>query len=248
MAAMPERAGRFNAKGAILLGIVALGAGILLWWAGADLWHPHALKDRVGALVRDAGPWAPVVYVLIDAFAPFLLVGAIPLTIVGGALFGTAEGAALSLVGAMVGAAAAFLLGRTLGHDVLSRHAHGKVLAVKAGIEKEGWRFVAFLRLVPLLPFGVVNVALGTTDIGFAAFIVTSLITMTPGAIIYAYVGAAGRAAAAGADDTAQRIGIAIGLLALLSGIPAAIRYARYRRERDATSQEPTNRESPLPP
>ena len=239
---------RFDFKGTILLAAVAIGAGLLLWWAGSDLWHPHALKDRVGGLLQAAGPWAPLVFVLIYALAPFLLVGAIPLTIAGGALFGTAEGAGLSLAGAMLGAAAAFVLGRTLGHDIVSRHAHGKVLSIKAGIEKEGWRFVAFLRLVPILPFGVVNALLGTTDIGFGAFMLTSLVTMIPGSIIYAYVGAAGRAAAAGADDTAQRVGIALGLLALVSGIPAALRYARYRRSRDAISPEPTNRESPSPP
>ena len=245
---MPDRANRLNLRGALVIATVVLGAGTLLWWAGADLWHPHELKIRVAALLESAGPWAPAVYVLFYAFAPFLLVGAIPMTIAGGALFGAVEGCVLSLAGATLGAAVAFLLGRQLGHDFLTRHAHGKLLAVKAGIEKEGWRFVAFLRLVPLLPFGVANALVGTTDIGFAPFLITSFVAMVPGAAIYAYLGAAGRAAAAGDDGTAKKVGIALGLLALLSGVPAAIRYARYRREQDrATEASPVAPSIPAP-
>lgn len=221
-------------KALILLGIVVAGAAGTVAWAGADLWHPHALHTRLAALLASLGPWAPIAYVGLFCVAPFLMLPMIPMSLVAGALFGPTWGAVWNLVGATAGAALSFLLGRALGHEFVAKRAHGKVLLLKSGVEREGWRFVAFLRLVPIIPFGPSNMVLGATDLGFGVYLLASALAMAPGAAIYAYVGWAGSSAASGMEGLHTRIAIAVGLLLLLTGIPAAVRYARRRRLEDS--------------
>lgn len=218
---------------ALLVLVLIAGASATAWWAGDDLFQPQAMKERLGVVLAALGPWAPVVYILLYWISPFLFLPAIPLSLVGGALFGPVWGAIWGLIGSTGGACSGFIVGRAMGHDFVAKRAHGKILAVKAGIEKEGWRFVAFVRLVPLLPFGIVNLVLGTTEIRFWTYAITSMLSMAPGAFVYAYIGHAGRAAAGGAEGMTRTIGIAVGLLVLLSGIPAALRYARARKRAD---------------
>lgn len=221
----------------ILLAILAAGATGTMLWAGDDLTRPSDMKARLGALLEDLGPLAPIAYIGLYWVSPILFLPAIPMSLVGGFLFGPVLGGVYSLIGSTGGAAVSFLIGRAAGHDFVTKRAHGKVLAIKAGIEREGWRFVAFVRLVPILPFGVINLVLGTTDIGFWSYTITSLLAMAPGAFVYAYMGHAGRAAAEGARNLTWTFGIAVGLLVLLSGVPSAIRYARTRKRIDDVQQ-----------
>ena len=100
--------------------------------------------------------------------------------------------------------------------------------AIKAGVEREGWRFVAFVRLVPLLPVNLLNYAPGLTRLSIRTFAVTSWITMAPGALAYAYLGAAGREAVSGGPALVRTGGLALTLLAAVALLPALIR--RWRR------------------
>ena len=59
-------------------------------------------------------------------------------------------------------------------------------------METEGWRFVAFVRLVPLLPFAALNYALGLTRIPLWQYVIASYLAMLPGAAAYSYIGYAG--------------------------------------------------------
>lgn len=97
------------------------------------------------------------------------------------------------------------------------------------GVEAEGWRFVAFVRLVPLFPFNLANYALGLTRISFTAYLIASFICMAPGAIAYGWLGHAGREALAG-DASATRYGLmALGLLTAVAFLPRLIRRLRNR-------------------
>ncbi|HJY80918.1 MAG TPA: VTT domain-containing protein [Candidatus Binatia bacterium] len=95
-------------------------------------------------------------------------------------------------------------------------------------MEREGWCFVAFVRLVPLFPFNLLNYALGLTRLSVQTFAVTSFITMTPGALAYAYLGDAGREAVSGGPDLVQKGLLALALFAAVALLPSLIR--RWRR------------------
>ena len=96
-------------------------------------------------------------------------------------------------------------------------------------METEGWRFVAFVRLVPLFPFNLLNYALGLTRIPLAPYVLASLVCMLPGTFAYTWLGYAGREALAG-NDAALRYGlIGLALLAAIAFLPRLVRHLRVK-------------------
>jgi hypothetical protein len=111
--------------------------------------------------------------------------------------------------------------------DWVARKAGGRARQLIDGVEKEGWRFVAFVRLVPLFPFNLVNYALGLTRIRLRDYALASYLFMSPGALAYAYLGYAGREALGGADGVIQKGLVALGLLAAVAFLPRLLRRWR---------------------
>jgi uncharacterized membrane protein YdjX (TVP38/TMEM64 family) len=204
-----------------LVGLLAIGSG-LAWWT-RDQWTAEA----VVAWVEGLGVWGPLVFVGVYCLAPALFVPGAALTLAGGALFGPLLGALLSLVGATVGATVAFLIARYLAADWVEHRLGRRMHEIKAGVEREGWRFVAFVRLVPVFPFNLLNYALGLTRLSVRTFAVTSLLTMAPGALAYAYLGAAGREVVSGGPALVQKGLLALTLLAAVALLPVLIRHWR---------------------
>lgn len=209
--------------------LIVAGIAIAVLWAGLhrDELDPAALNAWLSGL----GLWAPVIYMaLYVAGAVVFLPGSL-FTLAGGALFGPLWGALLSLVGATIGAGIAFLVARYLAGNWVAQKAAGWLKRLVTGVEAEGWRFVAFVRLVPLFPFNLTNYALGLTRIGFLPYVVASFLCMAPGAVAYAWLGHAGRAALAG-DSSAIRYALpALGLLAAIVFLPRLL--GRFRRGGD---------------
>ncbi len=199
-----------------LLLLVAIVGAIL--WVGyhRDQLDPATLDNWLSGL----GVWAPIVYVLLFAVGTVVFLPGSLFALAGGALFGPVWGAMLNLLAATLGASIAFLIARYLAGDWVQRKSAGRLKRLIAGVEAEGWRFVAFVRLVPLFPFNLSNYAFGLTRIGFLPYVITSLVCMAPGAIAYTWLGHAGREALAG-EASAIRYGlIALGLLAAIAFIP----------------------------
>jgi uncharacterized membrane protein YdjX (TVP38/TMEM64 family) len=204
----------------LLLGI----AGAIAWGAfNRDRLDLEALDASLSAL----GLWAPVAYLgLYAAGAVAFLPGSL-FSLAGGALFGPVWGTVLNLSGATIGASVAFLIARYIAGGWVERTAGGRLKRLIGGVEAEGWRFVAFVRLVPLFPFNLTNYALGLTRIKFIPYVVTSFICMAPGALAYTWLGHAGREALSG-DTSAIRYGLlALGLLAAIAFLPRLLRRLR---------------------
>lgn len=177
--------------------------------------------------LTNLGLWAPVAHVLLFAAGTIVFLPGSLFALAGGALFGPVWGAALNLVGATFGASLAFLIARYLAGDWVKRKSGGHLKRLVDGVEKEGWRFVAFVRLVPLFPFNLTNYALGLTRIGFLPYVITSFICMAPGAIAFSWLGHAGQGALSG-DASAIRYGLyALGLLAMIAFVPRLIKLTR---------------------
>jgi uncharacterized membrane protein YdjX (TVP38/TMEM64 family)/rhodanese-related sulfurtransferase len=204
----------------LLLGLVAAIAFAIM---NRDRFDAAMLQ----AWVRDAGVLAPVVFMLIYAMATVLFLPGSVLTLVGGALFGPLLGTFYNLTGATLGAALAFLVSRYLASDWVAAKAGGRVRQLINGVEAEGWRFVAFVRLVPLFPFNLLNYALGLTKIRFVHYLIATYVFMLPGAIAYTWIGYAGREAVAGGEGLARKILIALALLAAVAFLPRLIAAMR---------------------
>jgi len=104
------------------------------------------------------------------------------------------------------------------------------------GVEQVGWRFVAFVRLVPLFPFNVLNYTLGFTRIKLLHYIIASYICILPAAITYTCLEYAGRETIAGGEGMMQKVLLALSILAVVSFIPRII--ARLREGPKLTVEE----------
>ncbi len=207
-----------------LLGLLLLAAiGLALFYR--DQLDAAVLEEWV----RSAGLAGPLLFMLVYAVAAVLFLPGSVLTLAGGALFGPVWGTLWNLTGATIGAALAFLGARYLGADWVEKRAGPRLKRLSDGVAAEGWRFVAFVRLVPLFPFNLLNYALGLTRIPFLAYLLATWVFMLPGAIAYTYLGFAGREAIAGGEGLIQKGLIALALLAAAAFLPRLVGKLRER-------------------
>ena len=190
------------------------------------------LRDRfdIAALqtwVEGAGAAGPVIFMAIYALATILFLPGSVLTLAGGALFGPLWGTLWNLTGATVGAGFAFLIASYLGGDWVMRRAGPRMTRLNAGVTAEGWRFIAFVRLVPVFPFNFLNYALGLTRIPFVPYLLATWIFMLPGAFAYTWLGYAGREALGSSDGMIRNILIALALLSAVAFLPRFVRKLR---------------------
>jgi uncharacterized membrane protein YdjX (TVP38/TMEM64 family)/rhodanese-related sulfurtransferase len=202
---------------------IALFLGLLVAVTLAIIYRDQFDAAALEAWVRDAGPVAPLLFMLIYALAAVLFLPGSFLTLAGGALFGPVLGTFYNLTGATLGATLAFLIARYLASDWVAKKSGGRVKQLINGVEGEGWRFVAFVRLVPLFPFNLLNYALGLTRLRLLHYIVATYVFMLPGAIAYTYLGYAGREAVAGGEGMIQKGMLALALLAVVAFLPRLI-------------------------
>jgi len=212
--------------------LVAVIGGITVAVAYRDVFDASSLE----VWVKNAGAAGPILFMLIYAVAAvFFLPGSV-LTLAGGALFGPVLGTIYNLTGATIGATLAFLLARYLASGWVEQKTGGRLRQLKKGVEGEGWRFVAFVRLVPLFPFNLLNYALGLTRIKLSHYIIASYLCMLPGGIAYTYLGYAGREAVAGGEGFIQKGLLALALLAVVAFLPRLI--GRLRQKPTVSIQE----------
>ena len=204
---------------------VAVVVAVMALWLALD-------RDRLDpavlqATVRDLGLLAQVAHVVLFAIGTVLFVPGALFGLTGGILFGPAWGTLLNLLGGTLGATVAFLLARYVAQDTIRQRAGAKLDRLIAGVEAEGWRFVAFVRLVPLFPFNFLNYALGLTRIPLAPYVLASLVCMLPGTFVYTWFGYAGREALA-QNVAALGYGlIGLALLAAVAFLPRLLRRLR---------------------
>jgi uncharacterized membrane protein YdjX (TVP38/TMEM64 family)/rhodanese-related sulfurtransferase/sulfur relay (sulfurtransferase) complex TusBCD TusD component (DsrE family) len=206
---------------------LAAGAAIVAAIALAVIYRDRVDFAALQAWIAGLGVVAPLVFVAIYALGAVLFFPGSVLTLAGGAVFGPVWGTLYNLTGATIGATLAFLVARYLAQDWVTRRAGGKLKQLLEGVEAEGWKFVAFTRLVPLFPFNLLNYALGLTRIRLWHYIAATFVFMLPGAIAYTYLGYAGREAVAGAEGMIQKGLLALALLALVAFLPRLVKRLR---------------------
>ena len=222
-------------KGMMRFGLAAvLVAGI----ATAVVYRDQLSTEGVEQFIAGLGVWGPLVFVLLWIVTPPLFVPGLAMSLAGGALFGPVLGTAYTVVGATGGATVAFLLARYIGADWVEHKATGYLARVKAGVEQDGWLYVAFTRLVPLFPFNVLNYAFGITRIPLRTYVITSAICMAPGTAGYTYLGFAGREALVGGEDLVKKGVIALAVFAALVFLPIFVRKWYLGSRASAKEQE----------
>ena len=132
---------------------------------------------------------AAIFVALYVGFAALPLPGAEILTIAAGALFGLVEGTVLVSFASSIGATLAFLLSRWWLRDMVRRRFAAKMTVLSRGIEREGAFYLFAMRLIPMIPFFLVNLLMGLTVLRPLTFFWVSQIGMLPATIAYVNAG-----------------------------------------------------------
>jgi uncharacterized membrane protein YdjX (TVP38/TMEM64 family) len=172
-----------------LLGRIAgvLVVLVLLFLLGREA---GGVIPRFAAWVQGLGVLGPLVFVLGYAVATVAFVPGSLLTLAAGAIFGLAEGTAYVLVGASLGACAAFLVSRYVARGAIEKRleSNPRFAAIDRAVGREGRKIVFLLRLSPVFPFNLLNYGLGLTKVRFVDYAVACL-GMLPGTFLYVYYG-----------------------------------------------------------
>ena len=170
--------------------------------AASYLAQGHSIKDGIDAIAHtatSAGPAGPFIFIAAYAVATLALIPASALTLAAGFIYGPVTGTAIVSAASTLGATLAFLVSRYLARPFVIQKLQGfpKLAAIQSKVSEDGAKVVFLLRLSPLVPFTLLNYALGVTEVPLASYIGTSWAGMLPGTVAYVYLGSTGRSAAA---------------------------------------------------
>jgi uncharacterized membrane protein YdjX (TVP38/TMEM64 family) len=171
--------------------------------------------------VRGAGAAGYALYVLAYVVSCVFVIPAIALTLAAGAIFGVVKGTVIVLIGATLGATAAFFLGRTIFRRYVEARVESnpKMAAVDRAIAREGTKIMLLMRLSGFPPFTWINYALGLTGVSFVSYLWTTFVGIIPGTIAFTYAGAAGVRALTGKGNRITLIVTALGAVLVITYI-----------------------------
>jgi pyruvate/2-oxoglutarate dehydrogenase complex dihydrolipoamide dehydrogenase (E3) component/uncharacterized membrane protein YdjX (TVP38/TMEM64 family) len=177
----------------LLLLIVAVAIAAFFYFDLGRFLSLDYLKSQQAAFAAYYAehPWQTIgVYFLVYVVATALsFPGATVLTVAAGALFGLVSGTVIVSFASAIGATLAMLVARFLLRDMVQARFGDKLKPINAGIEKDGAFYLFALRLVPLFPFFVINLAMGLTRIRTWTYYWVSQVGMFAGTIVYVNVG-----------------------------------------------------------
>jgi uncharacterized membrane protein YdjX (TVP38/TMEM64 family) len=173
--------------GAILIFLVCVLATVGMFWylGGVDI-------EALQAWLRQWGWWAPALYVLLYIIATMLVLPSTALNLTGGALFGPWLGLLWTSVGAILAAIMAFIFSRTIGREAVARRLAGRWQAMDAEVKRGGCFYMFALRLLPAMPYGLVNFAAGLTSISFKDYLIGTSLGTVPGILPFVWLGSSG--------------------------------------------------------
>ena len=181
-------------KGKIaLIVVIVVIAGIVILVGPEKYLNLEFIKSKLDQLVayRRSDPVTTAlvysgIYIAITAAS---IPGALVLTLVGGAIFGFTIGCLIVLVSATIGATIAFLVARFLFDDLVEKKMGDRVARIRESFRKEGAMYLFSMRLVPVIPFFVINLVMGLTSIKTATYFFASLVGMAPGTMVFVNAG-----------------------------------------------------------
>ncbi|MCC5640477.1 TVP38/TMEM64 family protein [Nostoc sp. CHAB 5844] len=177
---------KLNSKLKFLLLSLLIAALII----STNFFNFQAIFHSLVAQVKSLGAWGAIAYIGIYNLATLLFIPGSVLTLKAGCLFGLFWGSVYVLIAAIIGAVLAFMIGRYLSRDWVSRQIdkHPKLKAIDLAVAKEGWKIVLLTRLCPLFPFNLLNYVFGVTQVSLKDYVLGSF-GIIPGTVMYVYVG-----------------------------------------------------------
>ena len=160
--------------------------------AGPASWFRQLQQQLVSLIewINGLGAIAPIIFILAYIAITIAFLPASIFTLGAGFVFGVVKGSILVFIGAMLGATAAFLIGRFVARDWIAKKVAGNQFfsALDNAIAQEGLKLIFLIRLSPAFPFNLLNYALGLTKVSLPSYVLGTT-GIIPGTIMYVYLG-----------------------------------------------------------
>jgi uncharacterized membrane protein YdjX (TVP38/TMEM64 family) len=173
--------------------------------------------------LQKMGVWAPILYILIYSIATICILPSTPLNLSGGAIFGSVWGTVWTSIAAILAAVLSFAFSRTIGRNFVEKKLAGKWRSIDREMHQGGFFYMFAIRLLPLIPYGMVNFAAGLTSIKFRDYFLGTFLGTVPGILPFVMMGA---------GLTALKQGDVLPLLVALALIGMLVGTATWYRRR----------------
>lgn len=207
-------------RGLVLLLLFCLIATILVAYGLGGI-----SPQQIQVWLHEAGIWAPIIYILIYSISTILILPSTALNLLGGAIFGPWIGTLWTSIAAIIAAIVAFAFTRTIGRDLIARRLAGRWQALDAELQQGGLFYMFAIRLLPIIPYGLVNFAAGLTSIRFKDYLAGTALGTVPGVLPFVMLGSSGLRALQTGDILPL-----IGALTLIGFLMAGVTWYRRRR------------------
>ncbi len=202
-----------------------IGGYLCLHLSGA---FSHLNPETLQSWIATFEWWAPLVYMGVYTFLSLLLFPGTVLSLAGGLLFGPYLGTLYTIIGATGGAILSYFIAGKLGKDFVIARLKGRFRELYLNSEKQGFKIIFLLRLIPLFPFDVVNYAAGLTSIRWHHFLAATVLGIAPGTFVYSFLGSTLM------DLHSPKFLLGIGLLVISFFLP--LFYLRRKKQKNVES------------
>ena len=214
----------------LLVLLIALAA---LTWKLSTWLTPQQLQQAL----QQTGGWAPALFIGRVILLPTFFFPVAVLALAGGLLFGLWWGSVYTFIGAVLNCAMMFLLARYVGRSQVQRLVEQKLSPqwqrrLQMADGKEGFLLLIILRLIPAVPYNLINYTFGLTGISFSSYLLASAIGIIPGT--FAFINIGDKTLEAGSPS----FWIAIGLLVLLLVVTGLLGKKLFPGQKNATSSK----------
>lgn len=214
----------------LLVLLIALAA---LTWKLSTWLTPQQLQQAL----QQTGGWAPALYIGLFILLPAFFFPVAVLALAGGLLFGLWWGSVYTFIGAVLNCAMMFLLARYVGRSQVQRLVEQKLSPqwqrrLQMADGKEGFLLLIILRLIPAVPYNLINYTFGLTGISFSSYLLASAIGIIPGT--FAFINIGDKTLEAGSPS----FWISIGLLVLLLVVTGLLGKKLFPGQKNATSSK----------
>ena len=223
-----------NSSRVLILMGVAVALGIFFWFDLGSYVTLSNLQSQRAFLVEQYHAYPVIflslfviVYILQTALA---LPGAAILSLAAGAIFGPVTGTIAAVSAATAGATVSLVLTRYLARDFVMKRFGNKLAPINQELEKRGINYLLFLRLVPVFPFFLVNLAAAMTTIPLGTFVASTAVGILPAGFVFIQTGAAVGQISSVSDVMSGKLIASLAALGIVAMIPVV--YARLKDTR----------------
>ena len=147
-------------------------------------------KQQLEIWLAEMGHYAPLLYIFTYIVGTLLIFPSTPLNLMGGAFFGVWWGTLWTTIAAILAAIISFAFTRSLGREFVAKKLAGKWKTIDRQICKGGLGYIIAIRLLPIIPYGLVNFSAGLTSINFKNYLIGTTVGTLPGIMPFVMMGA----------------------------------------------------------